>query len=556
MSAVIEVKYFNSFILKKTLSSASKPMWNGSFGIPESVGGYPRPNDDTTAAGNWAIEEARIDGGYNNTSVDFGVKAYLVEEEPSASLRINSLIYSGIFNSRTGVNQTNVFSVGEDITKSVDPANGSIQRLYAENTNLTIFQELKVSRALIDKDAIYSAEGGGTVTSSNLVIGAIQPYLGKYGISKNPESFAVYGFTKYFSDSNNNVILKLTNSGIDEISSAGMVDYFRDELDRINTSSQQGFVKGGWDIHSKQYVVSTQGYYNLTPFNTLTYDDRVKGWTSFFTYKPDQLISCGNKFYTAKDGGLFVHYNEQASLATAQTNGAVTNNSTFAIDNINGTIEVGDKVTGLGVKAGTLVTVVGASQVTVNLSQTISDNVLLTFNDLIRNKFYGVNNASSIKFIFNPQPNLSKVFKTVNYEGSNGWQVNSIVSDTTGPSLLNGTYISATTESSFVQTSDTTSNIYSYTEGAYDSASPPNTGADAVVLPIYRAGFYRKENKYYANIVNSSTAAPQEVIFGESMSGIKGYFCEVTMSTDSITDFGGTKELFAASSVYNTSNSY
>ena len=38
------------------------------------------------------------------------------------------------------------------------------------------------------------------------------------------------------------------------------------------------------------------------------------------------------------------------------------------------------------------------------------------------------------------------------------------------------------------------------------------------------------------------------------MSGIKGYFCEVTMSTDSITDFGGTKELFAASSVYNTSN--
>ena len=161
-----------------------------------------------------------------------------------------------------------------------------------------------------------------------------------------------------------------------------------------------------------------------------------------------------------------------------------------------------------------------------------------------------------LSFIFNPQPNLSKVFKTVNYEGSNGWQVNSIVSDTTGPSLLNGTYISATTESSFVQTSDTTSNIYSYTEGAYDSASPPNTGADAVVLPIYRAGFYRKENKYYANIVNSSTAAPQEVIFGESMSGIKGYFCEVTMSTDSITDFGGTKELFAASSVYNTSNSY
>ena len=104
---------------------------------------------------NWAIEESRIRGGYNNTSTDYGVKAYLVEEEPNAALRGNSLIYSGIFNSRTGINQTNVFNVGEEITKSADPANGTIQKLYAEDTNLIIFQENKVSRALIDKDATY-----------------------------------------------------------------------------------------------------------------------------------------------------------------------------------------------------------------------------------------------------------------------------------------------------------------------------------------------------------------------------------------------------------------
>ena len=90
----------------------------------------------------WAIEESRIRGGYNNTSVDFGAKAYIVEDEPVGTRRFNTLIYSGIFNSRTGINNTNVFSVGEDITKSLDPANGSIQKLYAEDTNLNIFQEL------------------------------------------------------------------------------------------------------------------------------------------------------------------------------------------------------------------------------------------------------------------------------------------------------------------------------------------------------------------------------------------------------------------------------
>jgi len=187
--AVIEVKYFNTFVLKKTVVDTSETIvWNGSFGIPAEQGGYPVVTD-TIDESNWVIEESRIRGGYNNTNVDYGVRAYLVEEEPNSTIRFNSLIYSGIFNSRTGVNNTNVFSTADNITKSADPANASIQKLYAEDTNLVIFQELKVSRALIDKDAIYSAEGGGTVTSSNLVIGTIQPYVGEYGISKDPGSF-------------------------------------------------------------------------------------------------------------------------------------------------------------------------------------------------------------------------------------------------------------------------------------------------------------------------------------------------------------------------------
>ena len=92
MGAVIEVKYFNSFVLKKTIAD-NQPVWNGSLGIPNDLGGYKVVND-VIEPENWAIEEARIRGGYNNTSVDYGAKAYLVEEDESASFRINSLIYS------------------------------------------------------------------------------------------------------------------------------------------------------------------------------------------------------------------------------------------------------------------------------------------------------------------------------------------------------------------------------------------------------------------------------------------------------------------------------
>jgi len=477
---VIEVKYFNSFILRKTLTSADLPVWNGSMGDFT----YPNPAvSQTPLDEDWFVEEARIRGGYDNTSVELGVKAYLVEENPNASIRSNSMIYSGIFNSRTGVNNTNVFSVAEDIVKSVNPDNGSIQRLYAEDTNLIIFQESKVSQALIDKDAIYSAEGGGTVTSSNVVIGAIRPVGGNFGISRNPESFAVYGFRKYFTDKDRNAVLRLSRDGLTEISNYGMTDYFRDQLSILdgNISDNKGKAVGSWDMHTKQYSLSLQPFENT--YSTLAFDDSINGWPSFFSYKPDQGISLKSDYYTLKDGSLFVHY-------------------------------------GLDAK---------------------------------RSNFYGTQYKSKITFIFNPKVSMSKVFKTVNYEGGNGWQVDSFVSDVTGTHSI-GTPTTIPTNPvtlnlDYTQgTQDTTTLVYSYNQGSYDNYG--NTYPDQLTPPLNHAGFYRKENKYMSNLINNSSATAGEVIWGSSMTGIKGYFATVTMATDAVTDVGGMKELYAVSSNY------
>jgi hypothetical protein len=476
MSAVIEVKYFNSFLLKKTLQQQSggdiTPVWNGSFGVPQELGGYPRYTN-YPIDGNWSIEEARIRGGYNNTSVDYGVKAYLVEDDPNSSIRGNSLIYSGVFNSRTSVNDTNVFSIGEEITKSADPANGSIQKLYAEDTNLIIFQQSKVSRALIDKDAIYSAEGSGSITNVNTTIGTIIPYAGNFGISSNPESFATYGYRKYFTDKDRNAVLRLSMDGLTDISKYGMSDYFRDEFKKIDSGSLQGVLIGGWDIYNKQYVLSSQTKFNsaIDNYETLSFDEDVKGWTSFFTYKPDQIVSLKSKFYSLKNGELFRHYDSNSN----------------------------------------------------------------------RNVFYGESFKSSITFVFNPKVSLSKVFKTISYEGSNGWEVTDFTSDETGTDVFTGLWSSSsdTANSSVVNRPA----VYSYNEGYYLENGVPQ-----------RAGFNRKENKYHANIVNHSVARQEEVLWGNSMSGIKGFYCTVKVSTDNTTDVGGAKELFAVSSNYSESS--
>ena len=486
MAAIIEVKYFNSFLLKKTIGSSNKlPLWNGSRGIPKvgnMQGGYSQVGTAYSSTDNWLVEESRIRGGYNNTIVDLGPRAFLVEEELNGVQRINSLIYSGIFNSRTGINQTNVFPVGEDISKSLDPSQGSIQKLFAENTNLTIFQENKVSYSLIDKDAIYTAEGGGVqVSQLNLVLGQIVPYLGNFGIGKNPESFATYGFRKYFVDPDRGAVLRLSRDGITEISNYGMYDFFRDELSNVNTNTSSGNIPGGWDIHNKQYVVSLQNTAN-NKFNTLSFDESVRGWTSFFTYKPEFMVSLRNDFYSFNNGILYQHYS----------------------DSVN------------------------------------------------RGNFYGVNNNTSITFIFNPNVSMSKNFKTINYEGSNGWRIDSIESDQTGPDNYNGVYSNVT---------DLTASIPSYLGGEYIL----NPVTNEVVYPAQYgtvfgndnppynrsyAGFVRKENKYVANLINATPSTQGEVIFGNQMSGIKGYFTTVTISTDDATAVGEIKELFAVSSEY------
>ena len=617
MGAVVEVKYFNTFILKKT-NNQDEPIWNGSFGIPEDIGGYERVSSSDDK--NWAIEESRIRGGYNNTTVDFGVKAYIVEDKNKASFRSSSLIYSGIFNSRTGINQTNVFSVGEDITKTADPANASIQRLHAEDANLVIFQENKVSRALIDKDAIYNAEGGGSVTSTNLVIGQIVPYSGEYGISKNPESFAVYGYAKYFSDTNNNCILRLSNNGIEEISSYGMKDYFRDEVNRINTNSNTGLILGGYDMYNSQYVISTQVSNTGVKlgYNTLSFDEGAKGWVSFFTFRPSQVFSINNKFYTTNSDGIWKHYSNtnrgnfygtnNQSKVTVSFNAAPSNSKTFntvAYEGANGwmvdsivsdqtgadtqpvidwrshfdstsgvysyyegefveaassaSVEqtivgtsvlinasvnpvLNSEVSGTGVAADTTVssfTPVEAQAI----SESVGDTVTVTStSSIIPNGVLASGNG------------IPSGTSVVSFNNSTGELVfNTDVSINAGDILqFNGLGI-LTVNNSCNFTDNTTINFTSVTNRS-DYETVFGTGNPQ--FPVHHAGFERKENKYVANLVNNSSANDSEVIWGSSMSGIKGFYALATFSTDTTTDPGGEKQLFSVESNFTINNGY
>ena len=550
MSA-IEIKYFNSFVLKKTVNdvtsgnAAYKPVFPG---LPNNPADYPNFAANTSASNdrNWIIEEARIRGGYNNTATSYGPKAYLVENSNEQSVRENALIYSGVYNSRTDLNETNVFSVGEEITKAVDPNYGSVQKLHALDSNLAIFQENKVSGALIDKDAIYSAEGVGTpVSSTKLVIGQITPYVGEYGISKNPESFAYHGYRRYFTDKNRNAVMRLSRDGLTEISRYGMSDFFRDEFAKINSN-----------------------------FKEFTFTAVIAGSAA----TPPRISVNLSTDLVNLEKGMLVSIPQTSGSPISATIVGIVNTNILYLSNDPGTPAVGQSVTFTKYIKDRLVG--GWDTYNKNYVVSIQDksediitpdtyNTLSFEDDVngwtsfysyepkfvgslknkyysfyeaeiyehydqspnhIRSTFYGVTSNSSIEFIFNANPSIIKNFKTVNYEGSNGWEVTNFLSDSEGFDLQS---------SAQQQYQDSAKTIRSYDEGLYTENGIP-----------YRAGFNRKENKYFANLINNSAARPGEVFFGDATTGIKGYLATVKVSTDATTDLGGAKELFAVSTEF------
>jgi hypothetical protein len=244
------------------------------------------------------VESNRIRDDFNAVQIDKGPKvSTILAEQYKQEVKKTGLIFSGIFNSTSGINRTNQFLIAEPITKDLNPYYGSIQKLYSRTRDgdLITLCEDKSLKILADKDALYNADGNANLTSVNRVLGQAIPYVGEFGISKNPESFVQYGFRSYWADKNRGVVLRLSNDGLEEISNKGMSDFFSDNL-AVATS-----VVGSYDNDKSVYHITLNN-------KTISYKENVKGWTTRCSFIQENGLSLNNKFYTFKDGNMWVHY--------------------------------------------------------------------------------------------------------------------------------------------------------------------------------------------------------------------------------------------------------
>jgi hypothetical protein len=267
--------------------------------------------DNTADAINWynafdfadGVESNRIKDDFNEEFISTQVKVSTTIDSPfKQKTNKSGLIYSGLYNSRNGVNNLNQFNTGEKITKELNTEYGSIQKLHARDTDLIAFCEDKVLKILANKDALFNADGNVNLVSTNNVLGQAVPYAGEFGISKNPESFATNGNRIYFADKARNSVLRLSRDGLTVISNKGMKSYFRSKI-----NAQALPIVGTYDAYSDQYIISFDNS-NVDKIESVSFKEDVDGWVSRLGFVIKAGLSINGELYSFNSGNLYQHH--------------------------------------------------------------------------------------------------------------------------------------------------------------------------------------------------------------------------------------------------------
>jgi len=280
----IEVTRASSSVVFETQPLDALPdVWfenDKSFGINslgEHLGSVQNQIIDIDNSGLIVAQDAIVDTGFSNCiAFGDGIESYKIRDSITGkgltfgnrttttssqiykeAHRFSDLTYSGVFNDESNINKLNEFNLGLANFSPLEDSFGPIRRLYSRRTDILTLQEDRISYVPVGKDLLTDAGGGGALTSVPQVLGVQIARDEEYGISNNPESFAVWGYDKYFVDSKRGAVLRLRggSSGQEElsvISERGMRGWFRDFF--INSLGTQKL--GGYDPYTNEFVLA------------------------------------------------------------------------------------------------------------------------------------------------------------------------------------------------------------------------------------------------------------------------------------------------------------
>lgn len=205
------------------------------------------------------VESYKIDDSILGSQMELGARTLLASNQDyKEAHRFADITYSGVYNDESNINKLNEFNLGLLNFKPLEDVYGTIQRLSGRKTDVLVLQEDKISYVLAGKNLLSDAGGGSALTSVPEVLGNQIARVEDYGISLNPESFAEFGYDKYFTDAKRGAVILLRGSSMQDeqlsvVSKMGMRSWFRD-LFNASFDTQK---LGGYDPYMDEYVLSS-----------------------------------------------------------------------------------------------------------------------------------------------------------------------------------------------------------------------------------------------------------------------------------------------------------
>ena len=227
--------------------------------ISQGVAGVVRTNFSNCFTFGNGVESYKIRDSVVGKQFNLGNRNFTTNNTTfQKAHRFADLTYSGVFNDETNVNKLNEFNLGLANFKPLEETFGDVEILFARRDDILVLQEDKISYVLAGKDLLTDADGTGQLTSVPAVLGKQIARIENYGISNNPESFAVWGESKYFTDAKRSAVIHLigssmANEQLNVISEAGMRSFFRD----LFTSSFTTQKLGAYDPYMNEFVLTS-----------------------------------------------------------------------------------------------------------------------------------------------------------------------------------------------------------------------------------------------------------------------------------------------------------
>jgi len=252
------------------------------------------------------VEAMNASNMFASQAWDYG-RPNRIDKNNREITRPSTVIYSEQLVPETFIN--GLSSVFDTNFETYENKYGGIQKMYAKDQRLILFQELKVGAIPVSQNVFAGTQGGSVVgTSTQILSPTAQYYSGEFGIGKNPESFAVYANSIYFLDMLRCTPIRLGQDGLISLAETGkMNDYFIKKCSTALVLPFQLKVYGVFDVEFGEYIISFENVPTVYQGETVAFDEGNNIFSSFYSYLPENMCSNSGGIVTFKNGNLWTH---------------------------------------------------------------------------------------------------------------------------------------------------------------------------------------------------------------------------------------------------------